>query len=67
MRKLSDGIGEIKRLYVVPNARRRGVGRCLAQGIVDVANQLPYRHLVLDTLPSMAAAQSLYRCWGLGP
>jgi GNAT superfamily N-acetyltransferase len=60
VRQFSDGIGEIKRLYVIPVARGRGVGRLLAEGIVAAAKQLGYTRLLLDTLPSMKEAQSLY-------
>jgi GNAT superfamily N-acetyltransferase len=60
LRQFSDGIGEIKRLYVIPAARGRGVGRLLAKGIVAAAKQLGYNRLLLDTLPSMKEAQSLY-------
>ena len=60
VRQFSDGIGEIKRLYVIPAARGRGVGRLLAKGIVAAAKQLGYTRLLLDTLPSMKQAQSLY-------
>jgi GNAT superfamily N-acetyltransferase len=67
MRQFSDGIDEIKRLYVIPAARGRGVGRLLATGIVPAAKQLGYTRLLLDTLPSMQEAQSLYVSLGFKP
>ena len=60
VRKFSDGIGEVKRLYVIPTARGRGVARHLAEGIVAQARHLGYARLLLDTLPSMQEAVSLY-------
>src|SRR5476651_2023336 len=51
LRKLSDTVGEIKRLYVAPTARGLGLGEALVRGIVDVGKQLEYTRLVLDTLP----------------
>src|SRR5688572_30456974 len=57
LRQFSDGAGEVKRLYVRPVARGRGVGRLLAAGAVAAAQQLGYTRLLLDTLPSMAEAQ----------
>jgi carbonic anhydrase len=59
VRKFSDGIAEIKRLYVIPAAGGLEIGRLLAEGIVALAKQLRYTRLLLDTLPSMKEAQSL--------
>jgi GNAT superfamily N-acetyltransferase len=67
LRQFSDGVGEIKRLYVIPAARGRGVGRVLAKGIVAAAKQLGYTRLLLDTLHSMKEAQSLYGSLGFKP
>jgi len=64
LRKLSDTVGEIKRLYVAPTARGLGLGEALVRGIVDEGKQLKYTRLVLDTLPSMLAARSLYQALG---
>jgi putative acetyltransferase len=67
VRQFSGGIGEVKRLYVSPAARGRGVGRLLAEGIVAAAKQLGYTRLLLDTLPVMKEAQSLYESLGFKP
>ncbi len=67
LRKLSDTVGEIKRLYVEPTARGLGLGEALVRGIVDEGKQLKYTRLVLDTLPSMLAARSLYQALGFKP
>lgn len=67
LRKLSGTVGEIKRLYVEPTARGLGLGGTLVRGIVDEGKQLKYTRLVLDTLPSMLAARSLYRALGFKP
>ncbi len=67
LRKLSDTVGEIKRLYVQPTARGLGLGEALVRGIVDAGRQLKYARLVLDTLPSMLVAQSLYQALGFEP
>ena len=64
LRQISEGIGEIKRLYTVPAARGRGAGRQLAEGIVAAAWQLGYAKLLLDTLPGMREARSLYASLG---
>lgn len=67
LRPFSERAGEIKRLYVSPLVRGRGVGRLLAEGIVTLARQLGYSRLLLDTLPSMKDAQSLYLSLGFTP
>jgi GNAT superfamily N-acetyltransferase len=67
VRPFSADSGEIKRLYVVPAARGRGLGRVLVERIVVVARQIGYRSLLLDTLPFMKEAQSLYLSLGFEP
>ena len=60
LRQFAEGIGEIKRLYVVPAARGLGLGRLLVERIIVVARDMGYSSLLLDTLPFMKEAQSLY-------
>jgi GNAT superfamily N-acetyltransferase len=67
LRHFADDVGEIKRLYTIPAARGSGVGRLLAEGIVAAGKQLGYARLLLDTLPSMTQAHSLYMSLGFKP
>ena len=64
VRRLTADTAEMKRLYVAPAGRGTGIGRRLAEGAIHVARSMGYKRLVLDTLPSMNEARTLYRTMG---
>jgi putative acetyltransferase len=55
---------EMKRLFVRPAFRRFGIGRLLAQALLDRGLQAGYSNLLLDTLDDMEAARGLYASLG---
>ena len=55
---------EMKRLYVRPAFRRSGLGRLMAQALLDEAQRSGYSAMLLDTLDDMEAARGLYGALG---
>ncbi len=64
LRGLDEGVAEIKRMYVRPAARSRGVARALLGALEDAAASLGYGATLLDTGPKQVHAGRLYRSAG---
>jgi GNAT superfamily N-acetyltransferase len=64
LRRLSDEVAEIKRMYVRPPGRSRGVARALLFALEDAARSLGYTAVRLDTGPKQLHGLALYRSAG---
>jgi GNAT superfamily N-acetyltransferase len=64
VRKFSEEIAELKRLYVRPDYRSLKIGKRLLEAAIDTARQLNYKFIRLDTVPGQTKAQELYNHLG---
>ena len=65
LHKLDSEICEMKRLYLRPKFRGKGLGRVLAENIISEARRIGYRRMRLDTVePVMKDAVAMYRRLG---
>jgi len=64
IRRISEGVCEMKRLYVKPAFREKGIGRKLSESVIGEARSRGYRIMKLNMLPSMREARRLYESLG---
>jgi ribosomal protein S18 acetylase RimI-like enzyme len=64
LRQVRDGVGEIKRMYVRPKYRGRGIGRALLKELLGKAREYGYSTILLDTAKWMTIAQRMYHSAG---
>ena len=64
IREFDKDSAELKRMYVQPAFRKYKIGRKLLELAIEIAAELKYKKIKLDTLPTMMQAQNLYRSFG---
>jgi len=64
LQRIGPDTAEIKRMFVVPSARRAGLGRAMLEHLVAAARTAGYQRVRLDTPDFMTAAHALYRSSG---
>jgi putative acetyltransferase len=65
LKPIAEGVCEMKRLYVRPEARGLGLGRKLVEEVIRFAQKSDiYKTMKLDTLSKLKEAISLYRSYG---
>jgi carbonic anhydrase len=65
LRKLADGVCEMKRLFIREDFRGLGLGKLLVEKLLEEARLIGYEKMRLDTLPvKMATAVKIYRNFG---
>ena len=67
LQSIADDVGEVKRMYVRPEHRGKGIARALAHHVIEEARSRGYSRLRLGTLASMRPAQNLYMSLGFVP
>ncbi len=67
LRQHSPGVGEVKRMYVEPGARKLGIGRAILRALEQRARELGYPTLRLETGARQPEAISLYESEGYFP
>jgi GNAT superfamily N-acetyltransferase len=64
LKPVDPGVAEIKRMYVRPHARGRGIGRAILERLLADARTIGYRVARLETGTFMVEAHALYRSLG---
>ncbi len=61
LRKIDDENCELKRMYIKPAFRRKGIAKTLVHQLIADARKIGYRYMLLDTLPFLQTAIRMYK------
>lgn len=61
LRKLNETECEMKRLYVKPEFRNKGIAKMLVEKVISDAKEIGYSSMLLDTLPFLQTAIKMYK------
>lgn len=64
MKQLGPGLCEMKRFFVRPTYRGKGIGQAVANAIIEESRKAGYEKMRLDTVPSMQSAIRIYESLG---
>lgn len=64
LRKIDEERCELKRMYIKPEFRRRGIARTLVKQLISDAKEIGYQCMLLDTLPFLQIAINMYKKLG---
>ena len=64
LRRIEEQVGELKRMWISPAARGRGVARALLAHVEDLARSAGFTEMRLDTNKALIEAHTLYRSAG---
>jgi putative acetyltransferase len=67
LREIDIQTCEMKRMFVYPEFHGKGIGRALAERLIQEAREIGYRSMLLDTSFRQTEAQNLYRKMGFRP
>jgi len=67
LRRHADGVGEVKRMFVAPEARGKGVGEAILARIEAMARHEGFERLVLETGSNFDAARRVYERSAFAP
>ena len=58
---------QLRKMYLLPELRGRGLGKCLLQHVIDLARQLGFKRMTLETSSWLQGANRLYKSFGFQP